>query len=364
MPKVKTARHFTCRRCANPLIEWTFGHRPEAIKITFSTSDELDKHLRTEHKSAMYSCTAVGCFRGTSAPKFQKAETLTQHIKELHNPDTIYTCPINTCNIEPSKLDHIAIHAHWTHTKNPSKIDLRGRQPRNYDAAVSAMINAASWSYFRCPIWNCRRFVSGGHEKVSAHLLEHLPIELESAQDGLAMNGYEIGVAPDTIALSNDPLLTSSVHVQIRCPACGVRSDDDAEFRHHIETSHMLARSPGMREHFETWRADVMSRSLKVLIDRVFRRPCWLDRASYHDRHGRNSVFKSCGVPQKKCSYPTCSFYPSSTNEEHPGFLRPAEEILTGLWPHRAQILRHFPQFISHPMFQERVSSYILATSL
>jgi hypothetical protein len=294
----------------------------------------------------MYSCNAVGCFKGKSAPKFQKPETLTQHIKESHNSDTIYACPIKSCNFEPSKLDHIAIHAHWMHTKTPSKVGARGLRLQDHDASVDAVINAASWKYFRCPVWNCRKFVSGGHKKVSAHLLAHLPIELENVRDELAFDGYEIHNVHGLVALSTDTFRASSV--KIKCPACEVRCESDVNFRHHIEANYMLARSLGMREHFETWRADVISWTIQVYIEHVSHRPCWLDRGI----HIRERLFGP-GREPLKCSYSTCSFHLRPGTEQHPSFLRPAEEIVTDLWLHRKRILRHYPQFITHPMFQE-----------
>jgi hypothetical protein len=345
MPKVKTARHFTCKRCAHTKRDYWYGRTPEPRKVTFSTSDELDKHLRTEHRSAMYSCTAVGCFKGTSAPKFQKSETLTQHIKESHNPDTIFFCPFKTCGFGPSKLDDVAIHLHWTHTEAPLEVDTRVMYC-NYNASVDAVINAASWKYFRCPVWDCRKFVSGGHKKVSAHLLAHLPVELENVRDELAFDGYDIHNSHGLVALSS-ALRASSV--QIKCPACEVRCESDADFRYHIEATHMLARFPGALEHFETWRKDIESWTVKQSLKQASQRPCWLESVP-------DSVFYQVSRSRetsRKCSYSTCPFQVWKGGEDHPSFLRTAGEIATDLWPHRMEILRHYPRFITHPLFQE-----------
>jgi hypothetical protein len=357
MPIVKMARHFTCKRCANPLIDWSSGRRPEAIKTTFSTSDELDKHLRTEHKSAMYSCTAVGCLKGKSAPKFQKPETLTQHIKESHAPDTIFSCPVKTCTFEPSKLDEVAIHAHWMHIKRPSEVGTRQSLHRCHDASIDAVINAASWNYFRCPIWNCRKFISGGFHKVSAHLLVHLPIELEKAQDQLASNGYEIHLDSDDPGMSIGFPHVSSV--QIRCPVCKTQCQNDQNFKHHLEADHMIAGSPDMLEHFETWRKDVTSWTVQAVAKHVSHRPCWLHRVPGY-RYGVGGVARRVVRHRSKfrtCSYSTCSFNWKQGGEDHPSFLRPAEDIATTIWPHRIRILRHYPQFLTHPMFQQHASN-------
>jgi hypothetical protein len=316
--------------------------------IEFSTSDGLDRHLQAQHESAMYSCTAVGCFKGTSATKFQKTETLTQHIKESHGPGVMFSCPSKTCTFEPSKLDDVAIHAHWMHTTNPSKIAARGWRHRLHDATIDAMINAASWNYFRCPIWNCRKFVSGGHRKVNAHLLAHLPIELEKVQDELASDGYEIRYAPIDIAIDISAPHTISIH--IKCPACGVRCEDETSFRDHFEAIHMIAKSLGVLEHFKTWKEDVTSCSTNYFVKELSSRPCWLERVANPESY---KLRASCDT-SLKCSYPTCSFALSKEETSHPSFLRPANEIVQELWSHRIKILRHFPQFITYLMFNEQ----------
>jgi hypothetical protein len=336
MPKAKKPRHLTCNRC--------FGR--------FSTSDGLDKHLQTEHRSAMYSCTAVGCFKGTSAHKFQKPETLTQHIKESHKPDTIYTCPVKTCNFEPSKLDDVAVHIHWAHSKSPSEPSQSVCLARDCDEA-SGFINAATWKYFRCPIWNCRKFVSGGYNIVSVHLLAHSAIELEKVQDRLAVDGYEIRYAPNEFATSNGAPHT--VARKIKCPACEVQCKGDTGFRHHIETNHMLANSPGALDHFETWRKDIISWTTKENVEKSSRRPCWLERVNEHDFY---QSYRSRDIIGK-CSYSTCPFRMGTKGEDHPSFLRTVEEVTADLWLHRIEILRHYPQFITHPLFQEHYAETV-----
>jgi hypothetical protein len=342
----KKPRHFTCSKCLKPSRRSIEKEGAVPQTIAFSTSEGLDKHLKAQHKTTMYSCTAVGCLKGTSAPKFQKSETLTQHIKESHKPDTLYTCPVEACSFEPSKLDDLVIHTHWMHTYEPTEQYNRTNFQDGCKKVVS-FINAATWKYFRCPIWDCRKFVSGGHEKVSAHLLAHCQIQLEGVQDELANDGYEIQFVSDVIGLSTGHPDTSSV--QIKCPACGVLSEDDTKFRHHLETSHMLAKSPGMREHFDTWRKGIMSGCRGCLISEVSRCPCWVLWESYPIGFYRYNILDR----DQECPYSTCSFQ-GGASKGHPSFLRPAEEIAKDLWLHRAEILRHYPQFITYPMFQEQ----------
>jgi hypothetical protein len=297
----------------------------------------------------MYSCTAVGCFKGTSAPKFQKSETLTQHIKESHEPDTIFSCPVQTCTFEPSKLDDVAVHVHWAHSRDPSEPSQSFLWKSDCKEA-SGFINAATWNYLRCPIWNCRKFVSGGHKRVSAHLLAHLPIALESVQDKLASDGYEILFGPNEVTLSAGAHY--AISVQIRCPACKVRCENDTKLREHIETVHMLSRLPGMLEHFGKWREAILSWTTKLYADQILSCPCWLEPESRQCWLAIRSDFRF-GRKARKCSYSTCTFIWEERGC-HPSFWRPAEEIAKDLWLHRVEILRHYPQFITHTMFREQ----------
>lgn len=166
MPKEKTTRHFTCAKCSRG--QGWLWKKKEPQKVTFQKTIDLDKHLKEEHGSTMFKCTAIGCFRGASAPLFQKSETLTQHIKETHRPDTKYTCPAEDCTFAPSDLDTLAIHAYWTHISRPAEYHLRSGYSWK-DALVRPAFNAATWQYFRCPVWNCGSLVSGQYDEVSAH---------------------------------------------------------------------------------------------------------------------------------------------------------------------------------------------------
>lgn len=338
MPKEKKARHWTCNQCH--------------LKTSFSSTDELDKHLQTQHHSAMYSCTAVGCCKRTSAPKYQKSETLTQHIKESHTHDTIYLCPVKTCTFTPSRIDDLAIHAHWEHTKHPSQLCYRDASSSDNSVSVASIINAATWMYFRCPIWSCRKLFSGGHKKVSAHLLAHFPTELLKVQDALAIDGYQLRSNLEVLRPGDVSCQDISVH--IKCPACKVLCENEKVFKHHIEADHMIEDSPEALQHFDTWREDVISDSLKDNVELVSSRPCWLDRHIY-PRLGKSEILLRSRVTSLKCTHSTCLFELIPGQKGHSSFLRSAESIATTLWPHRVQILRHYPQFLTYTMLQKQV---------
>jgi hypothetical protein len=347
MPKEKTrekkSRHFTCSRCLKPSefsIKYS-GSVPQTI--TFPTSDDLNDHLQAKHGSAMYKCTARGCLgKGQTLRRFQKSGGLTDHMKLSHGPDTIFSCPISDCTFAPDVLDVVAVHVHWAHSDHPAEpsgvtcFDLASERARG-------LINAASWMYFRCPVWNCGQVLHSGYQRVSAHLRGHSAFELDQVQDKLTQDGYET-VSSLTAAGADDAAHDITLH--IRCPACEIMCENDTEFRRHIEAAHMLAQSPETMEHFEQWRKDVTPWITKVNAKRVARRLCWLSMAIEHSSH--------YGSHPRRCSYPSCSFQISSPGDEHPDFLRPAEDIGTELFPYRMKILRHWPDFLTHSMFQQQ----------
>lgn len=334
MPKLKQARHYTCAKCSN-----SKGHQNTISRtVTFPTADLLDKHLEAEHKSSMFTCTALGCFKSGSAPKFQKSETLTQHVKESHDFDTEYTCPIQRCSDHIfTTIDDLASHANMKHMR-PSIPTSRSQH--RVSEKIIPFYNAATWTYFRCPLQRCGKCLSGGHDKVSNHLNAHTQDELISVVEILEGLGYELNFLPIESTEGN-PLTTS---VRIKCPACEARCDSDASFRCHIEADHMLAKTPGMLEHFQTWRKDVKPWVYKEHAKRFPRRPCWMSTSDVL-RSSASRSESGC-----KCSHPQCSFVMDVWNTEHPSFLRAAEEITTDLAPHRKELLRHYPEMSGCPM--------------
>lgn len=355
MPKAKKSRLLTCRRC---LHYW----RPQGNqRLEFPTPDKLDDHLKSEHESAMHECNAIGCFKGASKTKFQKSETLTQHIKESHGPNTMFSCPIEACTFPPTGLDNTAIHIHWAHFKDPTRlrhgyrdslkdwtdsrpdrwsphsgdVDASTPQIGSKDAsAVRAIMYAAPWMYLICPVWNCRKIVSGGYDKVSAHLLVHSVDQLDQTRERLAGYGYEV---QHPLVTNINQTLASEISINLRCPACRVQCEDDECFRTHVESDHILA--PGMFEHLQTWRNDIEPFT--------FPHPCWL---SMHDV--QISKFDSI-----KCSFPTCSYSMESHGDQHPGLLRASDDVKADLAPHRAVLLRHYPELLTHRLFQELLPS-------
>jgi hypothetical protein len=351
MPKEVTPRQFTCAKCLKPDTTFNFQTREyekaEPQTIRFRMAADLDKHLEAEHGTAMFRCTAVGCLKGSSAPRFQKSETLTQHIKESHQPNTIYTCPVTDCAFEPSGLEDLVVHAFWTHKRKPTVYNLRSAYTWR-DGSVRPIFNAAPWLYFRCPIWNCRKIVSGGYNQVSTHLLKHLPIELEQVQHNLSGCGYEVLSARSP---GVEGQATPKIMVHIRCPACDALCESGASFRRHLEADHILARSSGTSDHFETWRRDVRSWTATDFIGHLAQRPCWMESTN-------GLLIKSVkrgGNPQV-CSYPGCSFQWNGHASQHPSLLRDVVDVVDDLFPYRMRLLQHYPAFISHPCFKDSVA--------
>jgi hypothetical protein len=350
MPKEKTPRHFTCAKCSKPVKKlnrdtWTL-EKAEPQTISFRLATDLDKHLEVEHGTAMFRCTAIGCLKGASAPKFQKSETLTQHIKESHKPDTTYRCPVKDCTFLPSVLDDLAVHAYWAHRKL-TEYNLRSTGTWS-DGSVRPIFNAAPWLYFRCPVWNCRKFISGGYDRVSTHLLKHFPIELEQVQHNLSGCGYELFPVRSS---GVEGQATHKIMVHIRCPACDALCESGASFRRHLEADHILARSSGTSDHFETWRRNVESWTVTESMRHLAQSPCWMESTkALWIRSVRRKD------DPRVCSYPGCSFQWNGYASQHPSLLRDVVDVIDDLFPHRMRILQHYPAFISHPCFKDSVA--------
>lgn len=346
MPKAPKGRKLTCRSCLYPQKPRYRDSAPQSKRLQFSTPDKLDEHLKAEHSSSMYECNAIGCFKGTSTTRFQKTETLTQHIKESHGPDSMFSCPENTCNFGPAKLDEMVVHIHWTHTGNIDLLRLttqKWQDWRHTKRAVRAVMNSAPWLYLMCPVWNCQKSISGGYDKAKAHLLGHSVDQLDCIREKLAEHGYEIQLHPN-VGAGPDIRHTKSIHV--KCPACKVCCEDDESFRRHLENDHLLAF--GAADHFLTWRRDVKSKVCRDFHSRFDRHPCWIGAEGFRRRRVAHTVGKFVG-----CSFPSCSFVEPQEEDKHPSFLRAAEETKAELGPCRMEILRHYPDFLDHPLFEE-----------
>lgn len=347
MPKEKKARHFTCAQCLKPPGWYEIRRNITPQTLEFRTADDLDKHLKAKHRSAMFRCPAVGCFKGASARMFQKGETLTQHIKESHKPNTLYSCPVEECSFVPSGLDELAIHAYWIHKNEPTTYSMRADLAWR-DRSVGPVFNAATWLYFRCPVWNCGTSLSGDYGCVSTHLLRHFPIELDRVRDKLAGFGYEIETDA-RLAMENNA--TQQTAVYIKCPACDVRCESGVSFRRHFEDGHMLERSPGASDHYGRLRHDIKSWTISDYSNQLRRRPCW-DESPFHWMLRKLKR----GEDSPQCSYPRCTFQLHDQRFTHPSLLRDAEDVVADLLPHRLGLLRQYPAFISHTLFRDSLA--------
>lgn len=209
--------------------------------------------------------------------------------------------------------------------------------------AIRATMNAAPWLYLVCPIWSCGRLIAGGFDKANTHLLGHSFDQLNQTREKLVGCGYELQALPSCDTGETD---ISEIAIRIKCPACKTKSKNAEEFRHHLETDHLLA--PGAAEHFHTWRRDVRSKVLKEDENRFDRQPCWSGLREVTRRRAEGN-----GRGYARCSFPSCSFVETWNCKEHPSFLRTAEEITLHLAPYRLEILRHYPEFLTLFIFRE-----------
>lgn len=345
MPKIVTPRRYTCAqaRCGK--------------KVSFATPDELDSHLRIKHRSKMYKCTALGCVgkRGT-ARKFQHSHQLTTHIKDSHCPETNFMCPAEDCSFGPEDLDNVAAHVYWSHTLRPERTSGRLRyvstlatKSWNLDAqdSVQGFVSAATWRMARCLISDrCKPFTNS-HLALIDHLAVHSPKEICCAKDKLLANGYEVQLNP------NDQV-QGKFSIKIICPACKFPYEDKASFQRHVQEDHLLINLPGVWDHFEVWKSCIWSWTRSQEEKRGLmssRKYCWHEHTMVESERLRSSITWQC----PKCKFVLVDNDYGRTPQQHPSFLRPMEEVASELLQHRFAIARHFPDFLTHPIFQDYV---------
>jgi hypothetical protein len=216
------------------------------------------------------------------------------------------------------------------------------RAHRDHEAG-RAVLNATSCKALRCPLWRCGKHVSA--KKLLHHVASHAKEDVEAVKPNLELLGLVLHLSPGHDAT-----------IQVMCPVCHTVSTNIEEFTGHLTTSHLCTQSGGS-EHFEEWKAylcrDWQTYSGASMTTKVLP---WssLDRI--------NIV---AGLRVIMC--PSCPFSVAggrgygydhedkerAIKEHHLSLLRPEAEVVRELYPYRIQILRLWPEFVTHPVFAD-----------
>jgi uncharacterized C2H2 Zn-finger protein len=298
----------------------------------FSRKSDLRRHMRTKHShgnGTSFVCSAQGCYRRQLPWSFARSDKLTAHIKTVHNQDTIFShCPIEGCSFGPCTLEALGVHIQRVHRNDES-----GR----------AVLNATSCRALRCPLWRCGKYVSA--EKLLPHVTSHAKEEIEVAKPSVESLGLLLQSTPGY-----------DVTIQIICPICYAVSTTIERFTRHLTTAHLYTPQSGGSEHFEKWKAYLGQNPPGCIIWSIDELLPWSSFRYINVRPGvrvfacPSCPFSVAGVEQHG---PEQQAIERAIKEHHFSFLRPEAEVVNELYPYRMQILRLWPEFVSHPVFAD-----------
>jgi uncharacterized C2H2 Zn-finger protein len=310
--------HFKCNDCED--------------EVTFSRKSDLKRHERIKHsrrENRQFVCGASGCFRRQVPWSFARSDKLTSHIKTTHNLNTVFDqCPIQDCSFGPCALEALGAHIQRAHQHHED-----GR----------AVLNATSCKALRCPIWRCGKYVNA--KKLLHHVASHAKEDIEAAKPSLELLGLLVQSSPGC-----------DVTTQVVCPICHTVSADIEQFTKHISTAHLYTPQSGGLKHIKKWRA-YLSQD----------RPGCVFRPTGEFMPWRSSDRVYVFSENHAFACPSCPFSVDvvggrsfeeenkiSAIEEHQlSLLRPEAEVVKELYPYRMQILKLWPEFVTHPVFAD-----------
>lgn len=306
-------------------------------KGSFKSTYELTRHNQTIHggrSAKRFVCDARGCFHGRLPWSFARSDKLTSHIKATHSYSTIFNkCPATECNFGPCTLEVLGVHICRAH--------------QNLDEG-RAVLNATPCKTRKCPMWRCGKHVFA--DQLIVHIQTHASEDVEAAKSDLELEGILI-----------DGTSQSGITVRVSCPVCGCISTDAIGFMRHLATEHLQLADCGGYDHFEEWKAYWHSNVPHYYAANIRSVLPW----SYiHD-------FIPCDH-KRAYQCPSCSFSVLGVGgyktfeeakvqrekrtlirEHHLSLLRPDDEVVAALYPHRMAILRLCPGFVTHPVFAD-----------
>lgn len=310
-------------------------HHPRCRgKPAFRKQWNLERHRHSKHAGEKpYICPFPGCLKGTDKTAFAEPDRLTAHIRRVHrcNQTVKLSCPDSNCLTAPLPLDLLGVHMCKRHYHG-SKL------PEIFRPAA----NAASPEYSPCPLWNCSE--TPPLQELVPHLMRHSKHDLESAEERLRSRNYLLaGGDSCQVRRRKEPAETDETsacsirRILVRCPMCGYACDNHTAFEDHFDTMHVV-RMP-QRSHFQAWRQYAgYNPSVK---DDVMELKPWMEWF-FHPSKGGETL---------QC--PDCVFAIRSREvsmvKHHMDMLADPNEIR----PVRRQVLRLYPGFYSHPVWDD-----------
>lgn len=304
------ARMFTCEiaRCSKK----------------FRRHYELKRHEQQCHSHGeRYSCTAQGCYsKGSQRHSFTRSDKLTSHIRTCHHSKTVFRCVLCPTTMP---LEELGLHCRRKH--------------RN-DRSVAAILNATSWKRCRCPVFGCRKYIL--LTSFQSHLATHSQGDVQGAEQSLRDMGYMV-MNTNEANFGNE---RASITFGILCPVCGTSCDSCDVFKHHFWSAHLFQDAGTGLDHFVSWRAKLSAICFWDWRKSIAASPPW-------DIPGTATGKGVCRIRCDHCSFAIVRDSQNNFHQEHPSFMRSVEQIVEELFPFRMHILRLYPEFESHPIFDD-----------
>jgi hypothetical protein len=291
----------------------------------FHRKYELRRHIRSRHGGDQtFTCGAQGCFkRGTSRCTFSRLDKLTDHIRAMHAHAAPFSGrPAKDCGIGPLPLDVLGVHVQHAH-------------PRCV-AEARSVLNATAARHRKCPLSGCNNRLFALHAFI-VHLQGHAAEDLHAARSNWCFESLAFDFA--FVSGMSDVAVTS-VTIGIACPACSTTSSTFEQFQFHLWSSHLFLDSSQGAAHFLSWRNALacVESALSGILP-------WENNMPPHERKVR--------CPQCVHSAWASSFSSTDLGTQHPGLMKPLDQIVLELGPVRMQILRLYPEFLTHPIFDD-----------
>lgn len=292
-------------------------------KTTFNREHDLRRHMDKHVPRQTFDCPAVNCkYRGRKA--FYRSDKLIAHLNAGHDEETLFACPVPGCLSNSVLLSRAMLALHMRNHYLP-----RSYPGEKYRNALSICDENRT-----CPVETCSQklvrnlpqarleriypSLARGRvlQKIQEHVLQHSEAE-------------RIASSTEIAALGFDPL---NGYVICPLPSCGMTLPDISAFRLHLIDHTVI--DPN---HFHDWKNEVSS----FVHDASCPWDKWSPLYRYSSNKELELVCPTCGEVSKG------SFGDSFTHQLD--LLKDPKEF----YGCREQILRLYPEFGSHPVFED-----------
>ena len=268
-------------------------------RATFKRKYELQRHMRKHERKEMYPCPAIDCDRKGSR-SFYRVDKLAHHLRTRHGDNDSYLCPLAGCLTNPVSFDGIKLHARSHFRENNSVVETLRRIPARQR---------------QCMLKNCLKRLD--ISEMQSHLLGHTMNE--RLQDAAVIR--QMGYDTET--------------VKVICPLCKLLLHNHGEFAAHLQSVHLTTDSPHLVE---------FRKSLDNVVYDCERNVIW---CPWWVRYGCEDTVKFMVCPT--CGQPASTQGPVERINHHLQLLTDQDEV----HPYRLDILRLYPDFGTHPVFDD-----------